>query len=140
MVFVVTDTDGDASANVTRKEVKVEKLTAKGTANLEGLQEAIEEQKVAYVFPYSRFTFDVDLRFVVLCDGAGGGTVEVFLVLSLFRFLSLTDSFTRRRLSHFHSSPTPIGYSTNPPQRYTNLHIKKWNSSGSWLGEHKRAL
>jgi Mini-chromosome maintenance replisome factor len=106
MVFVVTDTDMDASANVTRIEVEGEKLTAKGTENVEGLQEAIEEQKVAYVFPYSRFTFDVDLRFVVLCDGAGGRTVEVCLVLSLFDF-SPSQILSHADVSHASTPPQP---------------------------------
>jgi hypothetical protein len=40
-----------------------------GLKNLDALQNAISTQRLSYVFPYSSFSFDLDLNFLILAQG-----------------------------------------------------------------------
>lgn len=44
-------------------------LVVIGLKNLDALQNAISSQTLSYVFPYSSFSFNLDLNFLVLAQG-----------------------------------------------------------------------
>ncbi|KAH0584139.1 hypothetical protein H2248_009701 [Termitomyces sp. 'cryptogamus'] len=54
---------------VTEGGVTEGKVVERGMANLRALQETMSNQRLEYVFPFSRFAFDTDVAFVVLAEG-----------------------------------------------------------------------
>ncbi|KAF8626177.1 hypothetical protein AX15_005063 [Amanita polypyramis BW_CC] len=44
-------------------------INEKGLLNIRAVQETLDSQTLQYIFPYSRFSFDTDLNFIVLSDG-----------------------------------------------------------------------
>ncbi|CCM03825.1 uncharacterized protein FIBRA_05974 [Fibroporia radiculosa] len=55
---------------VTESGIKEGKLTEQGYRNIHTLQEVISTQTLAYVFPFSQFSFQTDMSCVVLSEGS----------------------------------------------------------------------
>ncbi|KAG8758232.1 hypothetical protein FRC14_000479 [Serendipita sp. 396] len=92
--FLPTSVDEDVHAGflqqsigscviVSESGIKEGKVTEKGLRNLDALQSAIATQTISYVFPYSSYTFPVDLMFLVLTRGRKSAFVKTELVIPL---------------------------------------------------------
>lgn len=74
--------------------------------NLRATQEMISNQNLEYVFPFSRYTFQTDAAFIVVCEGSKSAFFEVGC-----------------SLYHRYSVLRPIQTSTNVPVRVASENV-----------------
>jgi len=68
-----------------------------GLKNLNALQGAISTQTLSYVFPYSSFSFNLDLNFLVLAQGRKSPFLNTDLSIPL-RSLNTPDATRLRKI------------------------------------------
>jgi len=68
---------------VTESGVKEGILSEKGISNLHAIQGVIDSQTLQYVFPFSRFTFETDINFIVLSETKKGTLFKTHFVVAM---------------------------------------------------------
>ncbi|KIY43699.1 hypothetical protein FISHEDRAFT_53642 [Fistulina hepatica ATCC 64428] len=67
-------------------------LFEKGLMNLRAVQEVMNSQELSYVFPFSTFSFDTDVAFLVLAEGRKSAFFQTSFSVALTRASELTSS------------------------------------------------
>ncbi|OBZ75868.1 Mini-chromosome maintenance complex-binding protein [Grifola frondosa] len=73
---------------VTEGSVREGKLVERGLMNLHALQEVMSTQTLAYVFPFSQFSFPTDISCIVLSEGTKSAFFKTDLIVPLKSALS----------------------------------------------------
>ncbi|KIL69545.1 hypothetical protein M378DRAFT_183981 [Amanita muscaria Koide BX008] len=60
-------------------EVGEGEINGKALLNIRAVQEALDSQTLQYIFPYSSFTFETDLNFIILSDGRKSTFFQTYL-------------------------------------------------------------
>ncbi|KAF9037006.1 hypothetical protein BDZ89DRAFT_1061703 [Hymenopellis radicata] len=79
---------------VTESGVKEGTVTENGLLNLHRTQEMMSSQNLEYVFPFSKFTFETDVDFIITCEGSKSAFFQNNIILPLSSPAKPEDLYT----------------------------------------------